>query len=100
MALAQGGTPVYEFKNGNWYNGNGFAEATWYSVGGKLTKKKPAKVDEVIDLAGRWAVPPLGDAFCASVADNPSAKNQLKSYADEGVFYLQILGNSQEGRRL
>lgn len=54
MALAQGGTPVYEFKNGNWYNGNGFAEATWYSVGGKLTKKKPAKVDEVIDLAGRW----------------------------------------------
>jgi hypothetical protein len=99
MALAQGGTPVYEFKNGNWYNGSGFAEATWYSVGGKLTKKKPAKVDEVIDLAGRWAVPPLGDAFCASVADNPSAKNQLKSYADEGVFYLQILGNTQEGRK-
>lgn len=33
------------------------------------------------------------------MADNPSAKNQLKSYSDEGIFYLQILGNTQEGRK-
>lgn len=97
LALAQ--SPVYEFKNGNWYDGAGFVPGSWYSVGGKLTKKAPAKVDSVIDLANRWVVPPLADAFCSSVADNPSGKNQLKFYQDEGVFYLQILGNTQEGRK-
>lgn len=99
LALAQGSAPVYEFKNGNWYNGSGFVPGTWYTAGGKFTKKSPAKVDSVIDLAGRWVVPPLADAFCSSVADNPAGKNQLKFYLDEGVFYLQILGNTQESRK-
>ncbi len=99
MAFSQAAGPAYEFKNGNWYNGSAFVPGSWYSVGGKLTRKAPTKVDSVIDLANRWVVPPLGDAFCSSVADNPAGKNQLKMYADEGVFYLQILGNTQEGRK-
>ena len=99
IGSAQKGAPTYAFTNGSWYNGTAFAPATWYSVGGKLTKKTPAKIDSTIDLNGRWVVPPLGDAFCSSVADNPSVSNQLKFYADEGVFYLQILGNTQEGRK-
>lgn len=96
---AQKSTPVYAFTNGNWYNGNGFSPATWYTVGGKLTKKAPAQVDSVIDLSGRWVVPPLGDAYSSSIAGNPSVENQLKFYLDEGVFYLQILENTQEGRK-
>lgn len=88
----------YEFKNGQWYNGKGFSEQTWYTTGGLLSKKAPSKVDSVIDLTGTWIVPPFGDAFCSSVADNPSAANTLNQYMGEGVFYLQILSNSQEGR--
>ena len=90
---------TYEFSNGNWYNGAGFEPATWYSANGKLTKKTPEKIDSTIDLAGRWVVPPLGDAFCSSISENPSAETQMKSYMDEGIFYLQILGNTQEGRK-
>lgn len=99
FAFAQKSTPSYAFTNGNWYNGSGFTPATWYSTGGKLTKKAPAKVDSTIDLSGRWVIPPLGDAFSSSVAGNPSAANQLKFYADEGVFYLQVLGNTVEQRQ-
>lgn len=98
--FAQSLAPNYEFRNGNWFNGSTFVPATWYSVGGALSKKAPAKIDSIVDLAGRWVVPPLGDAFCASVADNPSAGQQLNFYMEEGVFYLQILGNTQEGRRI
>lgn len=98
--FAQNEGSVYAFQNGNWYNGKGFEPATWYSVQGKLTKKTPeTPVDSVIDLTGRWIVPPLGDAFCSSLAGNPSASQQIKLYAGEGVFYLQVLGNTQEGRK-
>lgn len=97
--LAQKIAPTYAFTNGNWYNGDAFTPATWYSVGGKLTKKAPAKVDSVVDLSGRWVIPPLGDAFSSCVAGNSSTANQLKFYAEEGVFYLQILGNTLEQRK-
>lgn len=99
ICTAQTAGNNYEFSNGNWYNGDNFEPATWYSVNGKLTKKAPEKIDSTIDLTGRWVVPPLGDAFCSSVSENPMAENQLKSYLDEGIFYLQTLGNTQEGRK-
>ncbi len=40
----------------------------------------------------------MGDAFCSSVADNPSADNTVKLYGEEGIFYLQVLSNTLEGR--
>jgi hypothetical protein len=95
---AQNAPKTYQYTNGYWYNGTEFLRAEWYVVNGLLTKKAPAKIDSVIDLGQRWVVPPMGDAFCSSVADNPSAASNLKLYFDEGFFYLQILGNTQEGR--
>lgn len=94
LAFAQS----YEFKNGNWYNGEGFTAGNWYVSKGVFSKKAPVKIDSVIDLQGQWVVPPMGDAFSSSVADNPSAANTLKMYAEEGTFYLQILSNTLEGR--
>ncbi len=94
LAFAQN----YEFKNGNWYNGEGFTAGTWYVSKGIFSKKAPVKIDSVIDLQGQWVVPPMGDAFSSSVADNPSAANTLKMYSEEGTFYLQILSNTLEGR--
>ena len=99
LAFGQKAAPVYEFKNGNWYDGEGFTPGTWYTVDGKFTKKTPAKVDSVFDLAGRWVVPPLADAYCSSLTGNPSAPNQLNFCTEEGIFYLQVLGNSLEDRK-
>ena len=98
LAEGQIVTKNYEFRNGNWYNGVAFTTGTWYTNKGLLTRKAPAKVDSVIDLQNRWIVPAMGDAFCSSVADNSAAISTAKMYFDEGVFYLQILGNTQEGR--
>jgi hypothetical protein len=90
---------TYEFKNGNWFNGTEFVPATWYSVGGKLSKKAPAQIDSVVDLTDRFVIPPLGDAFSSSLADHPTPEMQLKSYLNEGIFYIQTLGNTREGRQ-
>ncbi|MEQ1747020.1 MAG: hypothetical protein ABMA02_16440 [Saprospiraceae bacterium] len=98
-AHAQNMQPVLQFSNGNWFDGSKFVEGTWYSVDGKLTKKAPAKVDSVVDLAWRWVVPPLGDAFCSSLAEKSFVAQQLRSYSEDGVFYLQVLANTQEDRK-
>ena len=89
---------TYEYKNGFWYNGSDFTKGTWYVVKGAFSKKAPSTIDSVIDLQERWVVPPIGDAYCSSLADNPSAANALKMYLEEGAFYLQVLGNTLEGR--
>ena len=98
-AQAPAPAKTYELRNGNFYNGKDFTTGTWYVVNGTFTKKAPAKIDSVVELDGRWITPPLGDAFCGSVADNPSGANLLNLYREEGVFYLQMLGHTQEGRK-
>ncbi|MGI9160508.1 MAG: amidohydrolase family protein, partial [Saprospiraceae bacterium] len=99
QAIAQNASKTYELRNGAWYNGQDFSIGNWYMTGGILTRKAPAKVDSVIDLTGKWIVPPLADAYCSSLSDNPNAKMVTESYMGEGVFYLQILSNSQEDRK-
>lgn len=88
----------YEFRNGHWYNGKDFTPGTWYSVNGKLSKKAPSKIDSVIDLSNRFVVPPMGDAFSSTITANNTPDMSLKSYHSEGVFYVQILGNTLEQR--
>lgn len=88
----------YEFRNGQWYNGKDFTPATWYVSKGVFSKKAPSKIDSVIDLQNRWVVPPMGDAYCMSVAGNSIADKQLSWYMGEGIFYLNILGNTKEAR--
>lgn len=88
----------YEFRNGNWYNGSGFTTATWYTSGGKFSKKAPSRIDSVIDLTNMWVVPPMGDAFSTSLVEYPTPEMMLKNYMNDGVFYLQVLGNTRDIR--
>lgn len=88
----------YEFKNGQWFNGQSFTTGTWYSVNGVLSQKAPSKIDSVINLSDKWVIPPFADAFSSSIADNSNAANVLKLYMGEGVFYVQAAGNTQAGR--
>jgi len=49
-----------EFRNGMWYNGEGFEKKTFYTEGGFLKTAKPDRVDTIIDLTGKFVVPPSG----------------------------------------
>lgn len=102
QALVFAQTPAsktYAFKNGNWFTGSGFAPGTWYSANGTLTQKAPVKIDSVIDLENRWVIPPSGDAFSAFPAAGTGSSILLENYWQEGVFYLQVLSNSQADRK-
>ncbi len=99
FASAQSAGKNYEYKNGQWYTGLEFVKATWYVSNGLLTQKAPVKIDSIVDLEGHWVIPPMADAGSSSLSGNRSAANMAKQYLDEGVFYVQVLNNTQEGRK-
>ena len=92
-AQAQVSTPGhnYEFANGNWFDGQKFARKTFYSVAGVLTSKRPARVDRVFDLSGKYVVPPFAEAHNHNLdwsSDERFARVN-KMYLDAGIFYVK-----------
>ncbi len=79
-----------QFTNGQWFDGKGFRRQTFYSVDGRLTRKKPAKVDEVVDLKNGYVVPPFADAHTHHF-DNPgNIAQHVAMYLKDGVFYAKV----------
>ena len=81
----------YEFANGNWFDGEKFDRRTFYSVAGTLTSKRPAQVDRVFDLSGKYVVPPFGEAHNHNLdwsSDERFARVN-KMYLEAGIFYVK-----------
>ena len=84
-------THNYEFANGNWFDGQKFVRRTFYSVAGRLTSKRPSRVDRVFDLSGKFVVPPFGEAHNHNLdwsSDERFARIN-KMYLDAGIFYVK-----------
>ena len=79
----------YEFGNGHWFDGQKFVVKKFYTVGGKLTSEKPARVDSVIDLSGKYVVPPFGEAHNHNVAQSSRLDSFIRSYLEAGIFYVK-----------
>ena len=81
----------YEFANGNWFDGQKFVRRTFYSVAGVLSTKRPAHVDRVFDLSGKYVVPPFGEAHNHNL--NWSSDERFdrvnKMYLEAGIFYVK-----------
>lgn len=86
-----GGSPLrnYELVNGRWFDGREFQEAMFYTVDGRLTKAKPAVVDERIDLKGGFVVPPFGEAHNHNVEGPWNLDAVVARYLHDGVFYVK-----------
>lgn len=87
----------YQFVNGQWFDGKGFRRQTFFSASGVLTRKKPAKVDEVVDLKNGFVVPPFGDAHTHMFDGSFQIKQQVQMYLRDGVFYAKVVTNSFQG---
>jgi len=90
---------IYKFNNGRWFDGKGFRRQTFYAVGSTLTKKKPARVDETIDLANGFVIPPFADAHTHNLDGTFNLEKMIKAYLTEGTFYVQVLANYATGAK-
>lgn len=90
---------IYHFTNGNWFDGKKFKRETFYSVNGFLTKRKPAQIDETIDLKNGFVIPPFADAHTHNLDGALNLEKTVRAYLAEGTFYVQVLGNHQTGAK-
>ena len=94
----------YEFANGNWFDGQKFVRKTFYSVAGRLSSKRPARVDRVWDLSNKYVVPPFGEAHNHNLdwSSDERFARVIKMYLDAGIFYVKnpnsLLRSSQPTR--
>lgn len=80
-----------EFRDGVWFDGEGFRAGTWYSVDGALTRTRPARIDRVVDLGGGYATPPLAEAHNHNLQNAWGARNFRDRYIAAGVQYAAML---------
>lgn len=79
----------YEFVNGRWFDGHEFQETTFYTVDGRLTRTRPAVVDEEVDLRGGFVIPPFGEAHNHNVEGPWNLDETVARYLHDGVFYVK-----------
>jgi len=81
----------YEFINGQWFDGQRFRNKKFYSVNGLLTSRKPVHVDSVVDLTGKYVIPPFGEAHNHNLdwsSDEQFARIK-RMYLNDGIFYVK-----------
>jgi hypothetical protein len=79
--------PTLHLRGGRWFDGERFRPMAWYAVGGRLTARRPARVDVVIDLRGRWVIPPLAEAHNHDLQNAWNAARSSAAYLARGIFY-------------
>ena len=82
-----------KFINGRWYDGTSFQERTMYSVENVFRTSFDGEA-RVVDLGGRYVIPPLADAHNHVLADGPRVDEELLRYLRAGIFYVKNPNNS------
>lgn len=90
-------TKTYEFRDGLWFDGQVFKKKVFYTFGGMLTTKRPARVDEIIDLKNGFVVPPFGEAHCHNFDDPFNVAQQVNLFLQHGVFYAKVQTDVRTG---
>jgi cytosine/adenosine deaminase-related metal-dependent hydrolase len=58
--------------------------ATFYAVNGVLTSRRPSRIEESVDLANGFVIPPFGDAHCHHF-DSERGLENFTSQSDQRI---------------
>src|SRR5262245_46841248 len=81
-------TLVTEYRNGRWFDGNGFVARSMYVADGVFHERRPTRVDSVVDLAGGFVVPPFGDAH-QHIYDPSGISSFIAAFLRDGIYYVK-----------
>jgi len=85
------------FINANIFNGEIFIKQDIYAIDGELTFSKPAKLDSIIDLDGKYLIPPFGDSHTHNLDRDWQMSFLPNQYLNEGTFYVLNLTSKLDG---
>jgi hypothetical protein len=97
VAAAGAPPPAVAWSNGLWFDGRAFREADVYSVGDRLTLKRPRAVERTVSLGGRHVVGAFAEAHNHNIpgADTPA---MIREYLARGIYYVMIQENVPQAR--
>ncbi len=91
--------PVVELRGARWFDGATFTAGSRWMRDGLFVSRPAQPADSVVDLSGRFMVPPYADAHTHSPDSGFGFEAIRDTYLRVGVFYVQPLTNSRAGRR-
>ena len=95
---AERAAPLVELRGGQWFTGRTFRRGSRWMQGGRFVAKPARAADSVVQLDGRWLVPPYADAHTHSPDGTFGFDGIRDMYLKLGVFYVQVLTNHRSGR--
>jgi hypothetical protein len=78
-----------QWRNALWFDGTGFIRGDRYSTDGVFVPGKPEKVDRIVELSGRHAVPPFGDAHHHGIDSTDGLDDKIIVFLEAGIFYVK-----------
>ncbi len=82
-----------EYRNGRWFDGERFVPRDMFVVDGRFSLDRPAPVGPVVDLGGRYVVPPFAEGHNHWL--EPEAIEAYDAmYLRDGVFYVKDQANA------
>lgn len=84
---------IHAFEGARWFDGEAFRSGAFYCVDGALTFMRPVRVDETIDLSGRYIVPPFAEAHNHNIEPRPRIGDVIRRYLGDGIFYVKVPAN-------
>ena len=90
---------VVEYRGGRWFDGTSFTERSMYVVGAVFRERRPSRVDSVVNLDGRFVVPPFGDAH-QHLFDPSRASAFVARQVHDGIFYIKEQSSAPFARRI
>ena len=91
--------PEMRFDNGLWFDDSGFIRATVFVEDGRLRfaanrAEAGRAANRVIDLRGRYVVPPFCEAHNHNLGlDSEQNSQHINNYLRDGVFYVNVLSD-------
>ena len=78
------------YVNGRWYDGSGFVDGTVYVIDGRLSRNKPARLENTYDLDGQYVIPPFAEAHNHDLTSDLEPRERIDEYLRDGVFYAKM----------
>ena len=95
-ASGQQGGKLYQYENGQWFNGTGFDKKVMYTRNGVFVSAPSRAADSVIDLQNMFVIPPFGEAHTHLLEGMPDIDMKIRTYLQHGVFYVKNPNNVRE----
>ena len=88
-----------DWTHGRWFDGTSFRFVEVYSVGPRLTLKRPRHIDRTVDLAGGWVTPAFAEAHNHNIPSGDTEAT-IRGYLEQGIFYVMIQENVPQARQM